>query len=100
MSGDRDIIGQHLGFRVRTVNALLRGATWGRGPDGYTLIEGLQPITTLSQLADSTMRQVLCLRGAGRYTLNDCEKVLRAHGYTAADSVLLSLIDGIGEVDG
>lgn len=93
MDDERDIIGRHLGFRARTVNALLRGATWGRGPDGDGLIEGLAPIKTLTQLAGSTMREVLRLRGAGKRTLRDCEKVLRAHGYTAENSVLLELID-------
>lgn len=92
---ERDIIGRHLGFRTRTVNALLRGATWGSGPDGDAIIEGLAPIKTLTQLAGSTMREVLRLRGAGKHTLFDCEKVLRAHGYTASNSTLLSLIDGI-----
>lgn len=92
---ERNIIGRHLGFRTRTVNALLRGATWGLRPDGnnYDLIEGEQPIKTLDQLAGSTIREVLRLRGAGKRTLRDCEKVLRAHGYSTENSVLLKLIE-------
>jgi hypothetical protein len=90
VSEEHDIIGRHLGFRNRTVNMLLRGRGYD---DDFNPVDGKYPITTMAQLANSTLREVLRIAGAGRHTMRDCEKVLRAHGYTADNSQFLRLID-------
>jgi hypothetical protein len=95
---ERDIIGSHLGFRTRTVNALLRGRAFDYVErTGFVPVDGRNSIKTLGQLANCTLREVLRIGGAGRRTMRDCEKVLRAHGYTADNSQFLRLID---ELDG
>ena len=92
---ERDIIGRHLGFRTRTVNALLRGR--GYDYDNFAPIDGKYPIKTMAQLASSTLREVLRIGGAGKHTMYDCERVLRAHGFTADNSQFLRLIEELGQ---
>jgi hypothetical protein len=91
---DERIIGCHLGFRRRTVNALIRGRSWDYDPrTGFTVVDGRHSVTTLPQLAACTIRDVLRIGGFGRVSLTDCEKVLRARGFTATDSQLLRLLE-------
>lgn len=70
-----------LGFRVRTVNALLRS----RDKNNQVVNE----ITTLDQLANCSLSDILRRRGAGRKTLADCASVLSAHGYKGNSSKFL-----------
>lgn len=90
---DSDIIGRHLGFRTRTVNALLRGRGYD---DNFVPIDGKYPIKTMTQLANCTLREVLRIGGAGKHTMRDCERVLRAYGFTADNSQFLRLAEELG----
>jgi hypothetical protein len=98
VSDEHDIIGRHLGFRTRTVNALLRGRAFDYiEGTGFVAVDGKHSIKTLPQLANSTIREVLRIGGAGKHTMYDCEKVLRAHGFTSANSQFLRLIEELGQ---